>query len=155
MGGKSALARTLWLCGLALVENAYDETGLIEAVAPTDFLQREKELLVKAKAWMPRLPFPRIDLLIVDEIGKVLVGQHDLVTGLLIGLFTKGHILIEGVPGLAKTLLVSTVAATMAGAIGILASIARWGAIFGGGRDDDNNVTLRSPFVSATWPSRP
>lgn len=38
-----------------------------------------------------------------------------------------------------RHMLVSTVAATMAGAIGILASIARWGVIFGGGRDDDNN----------------
>jgi heat shock protein HtpX len=41
-----------------------------------------------------------------------------------------------------RHMLVSTVAATMAGAIGILASIARWGAILGGGRDSDNN-----PFV--------
>ncbi len=61
--------------GLAIVENAYDETGLIEAVAPTDFLQREKELLVIAKKWMPRLPFKEIELLIVDEIGKNISGS--------------------------------------------------------------------------------
>lgn len=36
-------------------------------------------------------------------------------------------------------MLVSTIAATMAGAVGLLASVARWGLIFGGGRDDDNN----------------
>jgi len=44
------------------------------------------------------------------EVGKVIVGQEYLVERLLIGLLTKGHILIEGVPGLAKTLSVSTLA---------------------------------------------
>ena len=44
------------------------------------------------------------------EIGKVIVGQKDMIQGILIGLFTGGHILIEGLPGLAKTLSVSTVA---------------------------------------------
>ena len=48
-----------------------------------------------------------------EEIGKVLVGQRDLVDGLLMGLFTKGHILIEGVPGLAKTSAVKALAATV------------------------------------------
>ena len=44
-----------------------------------------------------------------DEIGKVIVGQEDVVDQLLIGLFARGHVLLVGVPGLAKTLLVSTV----------------------------------------------
>lgn len=48
-----------------------------------------------------------------DEIGKVIVGQRDLLDGLLIGLFTKGHILIEGVPGLAKTSAVKALADTV------------------------------------------
>ncbi len=48
-----------------------------------------------------------------DEISKVLVGQSALVEGLLIGLFTKGHVLIEGVPGLAKTSAVRALAATV------------------------------------------
>jgi MoxR-like ATPase len=47
------------------------------------------------------------------EIGKVLVGQQALIEGLLIGLFTKGHILIEGVPGLAKTSAVKALADTV------------------------------------------
>ncbi|MDM8516954.1 MoxR family ATPase [Desulfobacterales bacterium HSG16] len=46
-----------------------------------------------------------------EEIGKILVGQRGLVDGLLMGLFTKGHILIEGVPGLAKTSAVKALAA--------------------------------------------
>ncbi len=48
-----------------------------------------------------------------QEIAKVVVGQQELIDRLLIGLFTKGHVLIEGVPGLAKTTLVKTLAATL------------------------------------------
>lgn len=48
-----------------------------------------------------------------QEIAKVIVGQQDLVDRLLIGLFTKGHVLIEGVPGLAKTTLVKALASTL------------------------------------------
>jgi MoxR-like ATPase len=48
-----------------------------------------------------------------EEIGKVLVGQRELIDGLLIGLFTRGHILIEGVPGLAKTSAVKALADTV------------------------------------------
>lgn len=44
------------------------------------------------------------------EVGKVVVGQEYMVNRLLIGLFTNGHILLEGVPGLAKTLTISTLA---------------------------------------------
>ena len=62
------------LLGLGIVENQYDQTALIEAVAPGDFLEREKELLVLAKRWMPRLPFESIDLLVVDRIGKDISG---------------------------------------------------------------------------------
>ncbi len=47
------------------------------------------------------------------EIGRVIVGQSDLVESLLIGLFTKGHVLIEGVPGLAKTSAVKALAQTI------------------------------------------
>jgi hypothetical protein len=63
------------IAGLAILENAYDETGMLAAVAPEDLLEREKELLVVAKQWMPRLPFGQIDLLVVDEIGKNISGS--------------------------------------------------------------------------------
>ncbi len=43
-----------------------------------------------------------------EEIGRVIVGQHDLIQKLLIAMLSKGHVLLEGVPGLAKTLTVST-----------------------------------------------
>jgi len=44
-----------------------------------------------------------------DEISTVVFGQSDLINRLLIGILANGHILIEGVPGLAKTLLVKTI----------------------------------------------
>lgn len=47
---------------------------------------------------------------LVSEVGKIIVGQKQMVERLLIGLFTGGHILLEGVPGLAKTLTVSSLA---------------------------------------------
>ncbi|MEJ2003735.1 MAG: MoxR family ATPase [Cyclobacteriaceae bacterium] len=47
---------------------------------------------------------------VIKEVGKVVVGQEDMVNRLLIGLFTQSHILLEGVPGIAKTLTVSTLA---------------------------------------------
>ncbi|ANQ50978.1 MoxR family ATPase [Flammeovirga yaeyamensis] len=45
---------------------------------------------------------------VISEVGKVVVGQDYMVNRLLIGLFTNGHVLLEGVPGLAKTLTVNT-----------------------------------------------
>ena len=49
------------------------------------------------------------------EIGKVLVGQEELVDCLLVGLVTNGHVLVEGVPGLAKTLAISTLSRAIGG----------------------------------------
>ncbi len=45
-----------------------------------------------------------------SEVGKIVVGQSYMVNRLLIGLFTNGHVLMEGVPGLAKTLTINTLA---------------------------------------------
>ncbi len=57
-------------------------------------IQKESEILTKLR----------------KEIGKVIIGQEEMIEKLLIGLLTGGHVLIEGVPGLAKTLTVSTLA---------------------------------------------
>jgi MoxR-like ATPase len=51
----------------------------------------------------------------VEELGKVFVGQADLVEGVLVALFAEGSVLIEGVPGLGKTLLVNALAQTFGG----------------------------------------
>jgi hypothetical protein len=72
---QAVLARTPIAFGLAIVENAYDETARVEAVRPQDFEAREEELLVLAKRWLARLPFLKADLLIVDEIGKDISGS--------------------------------------------------------------------------------
>src|SRR5213082_528830 len=47
------------------------------------------------------------------ELGKVIVGQQRVIEELLIAIFARGHCLMQGVPGLAKTMLISTLAATM------------------------------------------
>jgi len=60
--------------GLGIVENGYDETALLRAFLPADLEAGERELLRAAKAWMAKLPFEAIDLLIVDEIGKDVSG---------------------------------------------------------------------------------
>ena len=51
--------------------------------------------------------------LITMEMNKVIVGQKHLVESLLIGLLSNGHILLEGVPGLAKTLAIKSLANTI------------------------------------------
>lgn len=71
----SVLQKCGIVAGLAIVENAYDQTALLEAVAPENFVEREKQLLLQAKQWMPRLPFKEIGLLIIDEIGKDISGS--------------------------------------------------------------------------------
>ena len=60
--------------GLAILENAEDETAMIEAVPPHNFARREPELLSLANKWLPTLPMPETDLLIVDRIGKYISG---------------------------------------------------------------------------------
>ena len=47
------------------------------------------------------------------ELGKVIVGQKEVIEQLLLAIFAQGHCLLEGVPGLAKTLMVSTLAKSM------------------------------------------
>jgi hypothetical protein len=72
--GQTVIKNCNILLGLAIVENQFDETALIKSVAPEEFLEREKELLILAKKLIPRLPFQQVDLLIVDQIGKDVSG---------------------------------------------------------------------------------
>ena len=71
---REVLAKCRVVAGVAIVENGYDETAKIQAVAPGDFEEREKELLVLAKQWMPQLPFKQADVLLIDEVGKNISG---------------------------------------------------------------------------------
>jgi MoxR-like ATPase len=52
-------------------------------------------------------------LAVRDEVGKVVVGQQSVLTGLVVALLVKGHVLLEGVPGVAKTLLVKALAGAL------------------------------------------
>ncbi|MSU27965.1 MAG: DUF2088 domain-containing protein [Pedosphaera sp.] len=72
--GRRVIEQGRILAGLGIVENAYDETGLIRAVLPQDLEAQDKELLALAGKWLPRLPFDHADLLLVDEIGKEISG---------------------------------------------------------------------------------
>ncbi|MCA9187728.1 MAG: AAA family ATPase, partial [Planctomycetales bacterium] len=54
--------------------------------------------------------FQQHRILMQKELQKVIVGQHDVIEQVFAAIFTRGHCLLEGVPGLAKTLMVSTLA---------------------------------------------
>jgi len=60
--------------GLALVENAFDQTAFVKALVKDELLKEEQELLIKAKALLPALLFPKIDVLLVEQIGKNISG---------------------------------------------------------------------------------
>ncbi|MED1467237.1 lactate racemase domain-containing protein [Bacillus salipaludis] len=68
--GKVAIKNSNTLFGIAIVENAHEETAIIEAIEPDLIEDRERELLKKAFDLMPSLPVDEIDILVVDEIGK-------------------------------------------------------------------------------------
>jgi hypothetical protein len=72
--GRLVMKNMPILCGVAILENGYDQTAKIEAVIAEDIEDREKDLLKLAKKWMPHLPFQKVDLLIVDEMGKNISG---------------------------------------------------------------------------------
>ena len=60
-----------------------------------------REMVTENSAWMAPLR---------EEVGRVIVGQKHLLDRLLIAMLTNGHVLLEGVPGLAKTLTLKTLA---------------------------------------------
>ena len=62
------------LFGVGIVENAYDETALVEVVPSEQLKEREPELQKLAKQFMPQLYFDQIDVLVIDEMGKNISG---------------------------------------------------------------------------------
>src|SRR5699024_2076878 len=69
---------------------------------------------IRAIAEKIQLEKPIIDTL-KREIKKVIIGQEEMIESLLLSLFANGHILLEGVPGLAKTLAINTLSKTIGG----------------------------------------
>src|SRR5256712_10019523 len=66
----------------------------VESRSPAKRIDRAGEILARVRA----------------EVARAVVGQHDMIERLLVGLLTGGHVLLEGVPGLAKTLAVKSLA---------------------------------------------
>lgn len=77
---------------------------MITTMTDTIDIKQINEMIEKESAFVD---------LITLEMEKVIVGQKHMVESLLIGLLTKGHVLLEGVPGLAKTLAINTLASTI------------------------------------------
>jgi len=76
------------MLGLALVENGLGQTAHIEAVQPSDFVERDAALLQKALLMLPRIPFPKIDVLIVKEMGKNLLPDTVIIGRFILKHFT-------------------------------------------------------------------
>jgi hypothetical protein len=115
---REVLSRCRVLAGLAVVENAHDETAHVEAILPQDIERREGELLVMAKRWLPRLPFDDIDVLLIDRIGKNISG-----TGLdpnVVGRKSNDHKAMEGeLPKVKRIALRGLAEASHGNAIGM------------------------------------
>jgi hypothetical protein len=98
--GAEILAKAPIRLGLAIVENAYEQTARVEALRPEQFTSREPHLLEEARASMPRIMVQGVDLLIVEELGKNISG-----TGMDTNII--GRMLLPGVkepdsPGVAR-----------------------------------------------------
>lgn len=72
--GQHVLAKVNVPFGIAIVEDAYEDPGIVEAVLGTAIGSRERELLEIAKSWLLRLPFESADVLVVQELGKNISG---------------------------------------------------------------------------------
>ena len=103
--------------GVAIMENAYDQTSLIEAVPAENMLSREAELVEVSKQNMPLLMIPDIDVLVVQEIGKDILGNgfdpNILGKSLLLDRF------VLPVPRINRMVLLDLSEATHGNAVGI------------------------------------
>ncbi len=88
---KVSLEKAPYLAGICIIENSVDETYIIKALKPEDFLEEEAKLLNIAKQQVPHFPVDELDVLIVKEMGKMFSGT---------GIDTKvvGRIMVKGVP---------------------------------------------------------
>ena len=96
------------LGGVALKFEASNTSGITGAAAPAVQTPVKGEVNEES---LDRLKNARDQ--IVAQVGKVIVGQRDIIEQVLIALFARGHCLLVGVPGLAKTLMVRSIAAAL------------------------------------------
>ena len=72
--GRAILRDAKVLFGVAILENAYDQTCEVAALPPEEIAKREPALLLRAKALMPGILLPNVDVLVVDRMGKNISG---------------------------------------------------------------------------------
>jgi hypothetical protein len=116
--GREVLARCPIVAGLAIIENGYEETARVEALLPADFLEREKKLLVLARELLPRLPVERLDLLLIDEIGKNVSGTG-MDTNVVGRKFNEAQASADEFPKVRRVAVRSLTEATHGNALGI------------------------------------
>ncbi len=92
---KVVVAKTRFALGLAILENANDQTALIKAVEPEELFDAEPRLLEQARGLVARVPFDQLDLLVVGESGKNYSG-----TGMDVNVL--GRQMVEGEPDLLR-----------------------------------------------------
>jgi len=68
--GSILIAKTPIMGGLAIIENGYEETAQLVGVQPRDFIAQDVKLLQAARELMPSLPTDKLDVLIIEEMGK-------------------------------------------------------------------------------------
>ena len=103
--------------GVAIMENAYDQTLLVEAVPAERMLDREAELLEICKQNMPLLMIPDIDVLVVDQIGKDISGNG--FDPNILGKSLLLHEFVLPVPRINRMVLLDLSEATHGNAVGI------------------------------------
>jgi hypothetical protein len=118
--GLYTLSRVNIPFAIGLVENGYSHLGLIEAVPNRQILDREKELLRIARDWLGRLPGERLDVLIVDEIGKDVSGDGadpNVINRDVIGLIAQSELVFR--PTIQRVIFRDLTEATEGNATGI------------------------------------
>lgn len=77
------------ILGLALVENGFAKTAIIEAVKPENFIERDAALLQLSLKMLPRIPFDKIDVLVVKEMGKNMPPDTDIIGRPILKYYTE------------------------------------------------------------------
>jgi len=105
------------LCGLGILENAYDETFKVVAANPEEFVKVDKELLGECKKIMPKLPTSNIDILVIQEMGKNISGPG-MDTNIIGGIqeYKKGEF---NPPQIKKILVLDLTPETHGNALGV------------------------------------
>jgi MoxR-like ATPase len=90
-------------------EDVRNEPSTMPSGSPTVTMDTADPDIAEETAAQLRVLIPRLDG-VVEEIGKAIVGQKEIVNSLMLALVSRGHVLMIGLPGLAKTLMIRTLA---------------------------------------------